>query len=111
MRRHRRKSYWASAFNAGTAVNVLLIPIIVLIFSAGGFYFVDKYKFEIYDQATKDVTEIKMHNAAADEQVKEMRAMLDKISNQIYDLQRAAPISGPGAGGGPAVGGGAQTKH
>jgi hypothetical protein len=92
-------------------VNVFAIPSLTFIFLAGGFYFVSKYKFEVYDQATHDVTDIKMHNATTDEQVKEIRAMLDKISNQVYDLQRAAPISGPGAGGGPAVGGGAQTKH
>jgi hypothetical protein len=102
----RKKSTWDSIWNAGTVVNVLLIPTSTFVILAIGFYFSSKEKFVTYDQAAADVTAIKMHNAAQDEQVKQLQAMLDKISNQVVDLQRVQPLSGPGSGGGSAVGGG-----
>ena len=104
----KRKSYWATAFNAGTAVNVFAIPALTFVFLAGGFYFVNKYKFDVYDAAVADVRTILIHNSSQDEQVKEIRATLDKIYNQVSDLQRSVPVSGPGSGGGAAVGGGAR---
>jgi hypothetical protein len=104
--RRRPKHFWASVFNAGTLVNLLFIPVLTVIIFAIGFYFSSKEKFVTYDQAAVDVTSIKMHNAAQDEQVKSMQVMLDRISNQVTDLQRLIPISGPGSGGGSAVGGG-----
>ena len=101
----KRQSFWARAWNPGTAVNVLLIPAITVVIIAVGFYFSSKEKFIIYDQVAVDVGTIKMHNAAQDEQVKQIQAMLNKISNQVFDLQRVAPMSGPGSGAGSAVGG------
>jgi hypothetical protein len=100
------KSYWSSVFNAGTLVNLLFIPALTVLAIAVGFYFSSKEKFVTYDQAAADVVAIKMHNAAQDEQVKQITVMLDKISNQVFDLQRVQPLSGPGSGGGSAVGGG-----
>jgi hypothetical protein len=107
----RKQSTPTTVWNAGTAVNVFAIPIVTFVFLAGGFYFVDKYKFEVYDLAAADVTAIKIHNATADQQVKDMGVLLEKISTQIDDLRRSAPISGPGSGGGAAVGGGLTTRH
>ncbi len=101
----RKTPIQPSVWNAGTAVNVFAIPALTFVFLAGGFYFVNKYKFEVYDAAAADVTIIKIHNAGQDEQVKEIRATLNQIYNRVNDLQRAAPVSGPGAGGGAAVGG------
>jgi hypothetical protein len=60
------------------------------------------------DQKVSDVTS----KLALEEQREQMIAdTLTKISNQVDALRVAAPISGPGSGGGVAVGGGFQTKH
>jgi hypothetical protein len=101
----RKKSTIVSVWNAGTVVNVFAIPTLTFVFLAGGFYFVNKYKFEVYDAAAADVTSIKIHNATQDEQVKEILASLSRVASQVDALQHVQPISGPGAGGGPAVGG------
>jgi len=88
---------------------VFSIPVITVIFISGGFYFASKEKFVTYDKAALDVIEIKMHNATFDQQVKDIGVELEKISSQVDALRRAAPISGPGSGGGSAVGGGLHT--
>ena len=107
----KKKQPVASVWNAGTAVNVFAIPLLTFVFLAGGFYFVNKYKFEVYDAAAADVTTIKIHNATADEQIREMQALLTAISGKVDALRNSAPISGPGSGGGSAVGGGLTTRH
>jgi hypothetical protein len=107
----RKKLAVAPVWNAGTIVNVLLIPFITVVFMAGGFYAVSTFKFTTYDKAASDVAAILLHNAAQDVEVKGLEVSLDKISGQLDALRRAAPISGPGSGGGSAVGGGFQTKH
>jgi hypothetical protein len=101
----RRKNYQTTVWNAGTAVNVFAIPALTFVFLAGGFYFVNKYKFEVYDAAAADVMSIKLHNAGQDEQVKEIQALLTRISSQVDALRNNTPVSGPGSGGGAAVGG------
>ena len=101
----RRRNYRPSVWNAGTAVNVFAIPALTFIFLAGGFFFVNKYKFEVYDAAAADVLSIKLHNAGQDEQVKEIQALLTRISSQVDALRNNTPVSGPGSGGGAAVGG------
>lgn len=102
----RRSTVQPSVWNAGTAVNVFAIPALTFVFLAGGFYFVDKFKFEIYDAAAADVKQIQLHNASQDEQVREMKELLTRISSKVDALQSVQPTSGPGAGGGSAVGGG-----
>ncbi len=105
MPRRRKVSYWAKAWNAGTAVNVLLIPVITFIFFAGGALAVSKYKFDTYDVAAADVRLIQIHNASQDEQVKQIQTLLIVLSSKVDALRNNTPISGPGSGGGPAVGG------
>lgn len=101
----RKRPSRMSVWNAGTAVNVFAIPTLTFVFLAGGFYFVDKYKFEVYDAAAADVLAIKLHNAGQDEQVREIQNLLTRISSQVDALRNNTPVSGPGAGGGAAVGG------
>ena len=98
-----------TVWNAGTLVNVFAIPALTFVFLAGGFYFVNKYKFEIYDAAAADVTTIKIHNATQDEQVKEILASLTRVASQVDALRNNTPVSGPGSGGGAAVGGSTRT--
>ena len=107
----KKKPAVATVWNAGTAVNVFAIPALTFVFLAGGFYFVNKYKFEVYDLAAADVTSIKIHNAGQDEQVREIQALLTKISSQVDALRNNTPVSGPGSGGGAAVGGSTRTVH
>jgi hypothetical protein len=109
--RRTRNGGGTSIWNAGTLVNVLLIPTITFIILAVGFYFSSKEKFITYDQAALDVGLIKVHNASMDQEVKDIETGLEKISSQVDALRHAAPLSGPGSGGGSAVGGGFQTKH
>jgi hypothetical protein len=94
-----KKSAIASVWNAGTAVNVLLIPVITVIFMTGGFYAYTNAKFPMYDKAASDVIEIQKHNAAQDEQVKQMIASLAKISAQLESLN-SLPRTGVGGGAG-----------
>ncbi len=101
----RRRNDRTSIWNAGTAVNVFAIPALTFVFLAGGFYFVDKFKFEIYDAAAADVRSIQLHNASQDEQVKQIQALLITLSSKVDALRNNTPTSGPGSGGGPAVGG------
>ncbi len=86
-------------------MNVFAIPVLTFVFLAGGFYFVDKFKFEIYDAAAADVRQIQLHNASQDEQVRQMKELLTSISSKVDALQHVQPTSGPGSGGGAAVGG------
>ncbi len=86
-------------------MNVFAIPALTFVFLAGGFYFVDKFKFEIYDAAAADVLIIKLHNASQDEQVKQIQSLLITLSSKVDALRNYTPVSGPGAGGGAAVGG------
>ena len=101
----KKQSAAVTVWNAGTAVNVFAIPTLTFVFLAGGFYFVNKYKFEVYDLAAADVMAIKLHNAGQDEQVKEIKDLLTRLTSQVDALRNNTPVSGPGSGGGAAVGG------
>jgi hypothetical protein len=94
-----KRSSWATVWNAGTAVNVLLIPAITLLLGGVSFYAYTNAKIPLYDKAVLDVGLIQIHNAAQDEQVKQMLSQLAKISAQLESLNQL-PRTGVGGGAG-----------
>jgi hypothetical protein len=100
MKKKGQKSAISSVWNAGTAVNVLLIPVITLVFMAGGFYAYTNTRFMTYDRAAADVILIQLHNAGQDEKVQQMIVQLAEIKAQLSTLRLSSPTGiGGGAGG------------
>ncbi len=99
MVRKKDRSGWTSVWNAGTAVNVLLIPAITLLLGGVSFWAYTNAKIPVYDKAVLDVGLIQIHNAAQDEKVLQMIAQLAEISAQLRTLN-SLPKTGVGGGAG-----------
>lgn len=107
-----------SVFNAGTAINVLAIPVITTVFIAGGFYFTVRSRLDQVTQEQKasgdslksesdarerlrsaledyagktqhSVDQLAAHAMVQDEQIKAVNSSLERVVNGLQSIELA----------------------